>query len=163
VLYRTEAQEMVGAPLGLLIGSACLAASAWLFYRYIVRVHEARAWLSRGAVLVDVDSADDFARRHPRIAVSIPLEDLARRACEIGGKERLIVVFAHGWRRGMQAVVKLRGMGFLAVMNAAGVYTRERLGAFASSADEARQRQDLIELSRVSGGDFGPSPRDGRR
>lgn len=67
---------------------------------YVVRISKARSWLSRGALLVDVDTAGELARHHPRVAVNIPLEDLARRAHELGENNKPLVIFAHSWRRG---------------------------------------------------------------
>jgi len=146
---------------GVALGAACLATLGWIFHHYLVRLHDARAWLSKGGILVDVDPADEFVRHHPRVALGIPLEDLARRAHEVGSKDRPVVVFAHSWQRGARAVHDLRGMGFREVMSAAGLHTKETLCEADARGPEARQEPaDLIELSRITGGDFGASDRD---
>lgn len=138
---------MSGSILVILAASAFIAASGFMFYHYVGRVAHARAWLSRGAILVDVDSAGEFARHHPRLAVSIPLASLARRAHEIGGREQPIVVFAHSWTTGARAVHLLRGMGFWEVMSAAGLVTKERVATIAGEAASARADAGLVELA----------------
>jgi rhodanese-related sulfurtransferase len=124
-----------------------LVASGFLFRHYVVRVHKACALLTRGAILVDVDTAEEFARHHPRVAVNIPLEQLARRVHELGGLERPIVVFAHSWARGARAVHRHGMRGFTEVLNAAGLYTRERLSVAGLRTAEAQAPKDLAELS----------------
>ena len=104
-----------------------LATAASLFHHYVARVNKARAWLSRGAILVDVDSAEVFARVHARGAINIPAEELPRRADEVGPKDQSVVVFALRWARGAQAVHSLRRSGFVNVLNVAGLHTLEKL------------------------------------
>ncbi|CAN5807652.1 hypothetical protein BH11MYX4_BH11MYX4_01000 [soil metagenome] len=138
---------MPGAWIGLLAGGALCSVFLAAFHHYVMRMSKARAWLSRGALLVDVDTAGEFARHHPRVAVSIPLEDLGPRAHEVGPSEQPLVVFAHSWRRGAQAVRRLRGLGYWEIMNAAGLQTKEQLSAAAARAAKAREAQDLTELA----------------
>jgi rhodanese-related sulfurtransferase len=114
------------------LGGALCGAFALMFHHYVVRIFKARSWLSRGAVLVDVDIAGEFARHHPRVAVSVPLEALAQRAHELGERSNPVVIFAHSWSRGARAVHLLRGVGFTEVMNAAGLETKEKLDAEAA-------------------------------
>jgi rhodanese-related sulfurtransferase len=119
-----------------------------IFYHGIVRFYKARDWLSkRGAVLVDVDTRGEFACAHPRVAVNIPLESLARRAHEIGGHEKPIVVFAHSWWRGARAASELRGIGFWEVLNGAGLLTRERLSKACAAAAKIRENEKQPELA----------------
>jgi rhodanese-related sulfurtransferase len=80
---------MPGAWFGILSAGTMLGLFSVIFYHGIVRFYKARDWLSkRGAVLVDVDTRGEFACAHPRVAVNIPLESLARRAHEIGGPRK---------------------------------------------------------------------------
>ena len=129
----------MSVPLGLLFGGACVAILAALFHHYVVRMAKAREWLSEGAILVDVDKTAEFAAHHPRVAVNIPLEDLERRAHELGAKSTRIVVFGHSWRRGAQAVRALHGAGFGEIMSAAGLSTKEKLSVEAWRAAEGRE------------------------
>ncbi len=46
---------MSAAWLGILVALAVLTTWSTLFHHYVVRVRKARAWLARGAALVDVD------------------------------------------------------------------------------------------------------------
>lgn len=50
----------------------------------VMRIYEARDRLREGGLLVDVDGRGDFAQRHPRLAINIPLQELARRTEELG-------------------------------------------------------------------------------
>ena len=138
---------MNGLTAMLLLVIAYLVASGFLFRHYVVRVHRACALLAGGAVLLDVDTAEEFARHHPRVAVNIPLEELEQRVREVGGVKRPIVVFAHSWVRGARAAHRLGLQGFTVVLNAAGLYTQEKLSEAAERAGEARAPKDLAELS----------------
>jgi rhodanese-related sulfurtransferase len=129
----------IGALLGFAYGAACAAILAMRFHHDVMRLFEARDRLHhRDAVLLDVDCCGDFVARHPRLAMNIPLEELAMRAHELGSKSRPIVVYAHHWRDGMKAVQLLRNLGFQDVYDAAGVRVKEKLSAAAAHAEEAR-------------------------
>jgi rhodanese-related sulfurtransferase len=131
----------------VLLGAASyVLASVCLFHHYVVRVHRARSWIAYGAILVDVDTSDEFARHHPPRAVNVPLESLERRMTETADKSRPVVVFAHSWMRGAKATLALRLGGFRRVLNAAGLHTREKLGADAPWVIEP---VDLIALVRA--------------
>ena len=127
---------------GILVAAVMLGTFAAMFRHHIVRMEEARKWLARGALLVDVDTHGEFATRHPEIALSIPLEDLARRAHELRPPATEVVVFAHSWWRGAQAVHQLRGMGFWSLHNAAGLLTKEKLSMAATSVVERRENKE---------------------
>jgi rhodanese-related sulfurtransferase len=115
--------------LGLLAGSALGGSFVTLFHHHVMRIARARKWLSRGAILVDVDPDGEFARRHPELAIHIPMQDLARRAHELRERERPIVVVANRWRHGAQAVHLLRGVGFAELLNAAGARSMDQFGS----------------------------------
>jgi rhodanese-related sulfurtransferase len=138
--------------IGLLMGGALCSVFALMFHHYVVRIFKARSWLSRGAVLVDVDIAGEFARHHPRVAVSVPLEQLSQQAHELGERSKPVVVFAHSWTRGARAVHALRSVGFTEVMNAAGLETKEKLDAEAARAAASRKDTELIELAPTPSG-----------
>lgn len=137
---------MPGAMVGLLVAGALSSGLGAAFHHYVVRMSTARRLLTDGGVLVDVDTTGEFAQHHPRVAISIPLEELAARAGEIGARERPVVVFAHSWRRGARATRELRSLGFREVMNAAGLRTKEKLSL---AARRAAALQDLggVELA----------------
>lgn len=135
---------MTSAWVGFVVGGALCAPFALLFHYYVIRIFVARDWLTRGALLVDVDAADEFARHHPRVAVNIPLEELARRAHELGGTQQPVVIFAHRWIRGARAAQLLRSVGFAKVMNAAGVATKEK---WMTTITSAGARQLLLPVA----------------
>lgn len=126
------------------------AGFAWGFHHYIMRLYKARAWMSRGAVLVDVDTPSEFALHHPRAAINIPLDELASRSHELGGHERPIVVFAHNWRLGAQAVHELRSSGFWEVTNAAGLVTDEQLEQEPPHPPVVAPPEREVELARTN-------------
>jgi rhodanese-related sulfurtransferase len=140
---------MVTAWVGFLVAATMIAFFAALFHHEVGRIHTAREWLSRGAILVDVDDAGEFALHHPRVAVSIPRAELARRAHELGPTSQPIVVFAHAWRRGAMAASELRSIGYWDVLNVAGVRTKEKLSAAVSRAEALRDDSGEPELAPV--------------
>jgi len=129
---------------GVVAAVGFFAISAALFHHYVVRIYTAGSWLSKGALLVDVDTVGEFALRHPAVAISMPLEVLAKRASDLGSRNRPMVVFAHRWSRGARAVNDLHRLGFRTVLNAAGMRFNERLSAAAERAAESR-RPPLLE------------------
>lgn len=137
---------MPGALIGFAVAAFLVGGIAARFHHDVVRLYEARERLARGARLVDVDAAGDFARRHPELAVNIPLHDLAARAHELGAVDTPIVVFAHRWRDGARAVHVLRSVGYLDVFDAAGVRAKEVL-AKAALPKEDRGVPEDIELA----------------
>lgn len=132
---------------GILAAALMVGIFAAMFHHHVVRLETARAWIARGAVLLDVDTDGEFALHHPRVALSIPLEELARRAHELHPPETEIVVFAHSWWRGARAVNQLRGMGFWSLHNAAGLRTKEKLNKAMVSAEERRQNEEQPKLA----------------
>jgi rhodanese-related sulfurtransferase len=129
----------MAAALAGIATALVVLAIVWLrFHHDVVRVFEARERLRRGGILLDVDLSGDFAQRHPRLAVNVPLHELRHRAHELGTKDTPIVVYAHRWRDGVRAVRLLRALGFESVYDAAGVRVKQRLGEAAVRADAER-------------------------
>jgi rhodanese-related sulfurtransferase len=141
----------------LLLGVTYLAASALLFHHYVVRIHKARAWLTHGAILLDVDRPDEFARYHPTRSVSMPLESLLG-PWVLRDPTRPIVVFAHSWWRGLRASKVLRAHGCRSVLNVAGVHTREHLASKQEPPPEGLtptvRPRELISLAEVPTGEM---------
>jgi rhodanese-related sulfurtransferase len=132
---------MPAALLGFAIATLIVGAIATRFHHDVIRVYEARDRLRRpGAVLLDVDSAGEFAKRHPELARNIPLAELEMRAREIGAPDTPVVVYARRWRDGANAVHVLRALGFSDVFDAAGATTKQELSAAAARAETARAR-----------------------
>ena len=134
---------MPAALLGFALATFLVGGICSLFHHDVMRIFEARDRLRRGGVLLDVERCGDFAYRHPRLAINIPLAELAKRAPhELGPTERPIVVYAHRWRDGLKAVHLLRSLGFRDVFDAAGVRVKEKLSEAAAYADAARIHRD---------------------
>jgi rhodanese-related sulfurtransferase len=116
----------------------------------VLHLHRARDRLRRGALLVDVEKPSSVERQHPDVAMSIPLEELAHRVHEIGEPSRAIVVVAHAWRRGHQAVRILREYGYNDVYNAGGARLTGYVSAVASDVPEderpAAEKREQVDL-----------------
>lgn len=139
---------MPAAWVGGALAAFIVAAIATRFHHDVVRIYEARERLLRGALLLDVDAAGEFARHHPRVAINVPLDELEQRTADIGPIDRPIVVFAHSFRRGARAVRALRSMGYRDVFDAAGVRTKEQLNeALATAADFRNNERETVELA----------------
>jgi rhodanese-related sulfurtransferase len=76
----------------------------------------ARKLLSHGAVLIDVRSADEFARRALPGAVNLPLPELLDRVNSLE-KTRPVIVYCQSGSRSAMAARVLRRVGFGAVFN----------------------------------------------
>lgn len=135
---------MPGALVGAAAASFIMGVIFSRFHHDVVRLFDARERLRQGGALLDVDREGDFVRRHPRLAINIPLDELERRAMELGSKNRPIVVYAHRWRDGVRAVRLLRSLGFRDVYDAAGVRVKEKLSDAAARADAARLYREEV-------------------
>ncbi len=134
---------MVAALAGVMAALFGVGVIGLTFHHDVMRVFEARERLRRGGVLLDIEQPGEFAQRHPRLAINIPLAELRRRAHELGPKTTPIVVYAHRWRDGRKAMHLLRTLGYEDVFDAAGVRVKERLGHEALSADASRVQQRI--------------------
>jgi len=80
---------------------------------YGIRAGSARRLVDTGAaILVDVDTDEDFAVAHVDGARHVPFEELEDRIWQLGTTRRTIVLCCSGIIRGMRAVFKLRGLGY---------------------------------------------------
>lgn len=134
----------VGGWLGLTIGIILLI-GYFLPMWYVLRLHGARDRLRRGAVLVDVEKPGSIPYRHPGAALNIPLEELDRRAHEIGPPSTSIVVLAHDYKTGRRACNELIDLGFHDVFNAAGAGLKEHVSKTASDIADVRDSSTGIE------------------
>lgn len=71
-----------------------------------------RRLLSRGALLVDVGTPEEYAERHLTGAINIPSDELALRQDALGDHGRPIITYGRSRRRSAQAAHTLRGIGF---------------------------------------------------
>ncbi len=81
------------------------------------------AWgeIQHGALLVDVRSAEEFAKGHLEGAINVPHTEVASRLSEFGAdKGRQIVVYCRSGRRSGIAREVLMAHGFSKVSNAGG-------------------------------------------
>ena len=75
------------------------------------------------AIVIDLRSAEDFAKGHILGARNIPLADLERRSAELDKhKAKPVILHCGDGNRAGGGVAKLRGKGFSSVHNLAGGY-----------------------------------------
>jgi rhodanese-related sulfurtransferase len=70
---------------------------------------------ARGAVVVDVRTAAEFAGGHVPGAINIPHDQVAARVAEIGAKDRPVLVYCRTGHRSGLAAAELVRRGFTAV------------------------------------------------
>lgn len=73
----------------------------------------ARELVARGAVLLDVRTAEEFEAGHLRGAVHIPCDEIAGRLEELGVAGDTVVVYCRSGRRSARAASALRAAGFV--------------------------------------------------
>jgi rhodanese-related sulfurtransferase len=85
---------------------------------------EATQLMNRGdAIVIDLRTAEEFARGHVLGARSLPLADFERRAAELEKhKAKPVIVYASDPQRARGAVAALRKLGFGSVHNLTGGY-----------------------------------------
>lgn len=77
----------------------------------------AHARVERGAVLLDVRTAEDFASGHVEGAINIPLDQLDERMGELGTKDQSVVVYCRSGKRSASARQMLHAAGFTTVLD----------------------------------------------
>ena len=82
---------------------------------------EAHAMVQAGAKLVDVRSPEEFNERHIDGAVNIPVDELPKRASELGNKDQPLVLYCRTGRRAERGAKSLREAGFTKVENLGGM------------------------------------------
>ena len=78
---------------------------------------EAHAMVASGAKLVDVRTVDEYAEKHPEPAINIPVDEIGKRAHEIGPMTTTVIVYCHTGLRAAIAANTLRKAGYQRVYN----------------------------------------------
>ena len=73
--------------------------------------------VERGAVLLDVRTAEEFASGHVEGAINIPLDQLDERMAELGPKDQSVVVYCRSGKRSASATRMLHAEGFTQVLD----------------------------------------------
>jgi phage shock protein E len=85
-------------------------------------ITEARKWIAKGAVVVDVRTDYEYAEGHLQQAVHIPVQDLETRLAELDSfKNKEIVVYCKSGQRSEYAKALLLHLGFKHVLNGGGL------------------------------------------
>jgi phage shock protein E len=89
----------------------------WWVKRPDISGARAREMVTSGARLIDVRSPAEFAGSHVSGARNIPVGAIARRAAELGDKDRPIIVYCASGARSAMAKRTLKSAGFKRVYN----------------------------------------------
>jgi phage shock protein E len=86
----------------------------------------ARELIARGAVVIDVRTAEEYANAHLSRAINIPVQELPGRIAEIetlvaGDRTRPIVVYCAAGSRAAKAKAQLDAAGFSNIVNGGGL------------------------------------------
>jgi phage shock protein E len=100
-----------------LLATALAAGCALVYRQGDVRGKDARALVERGALLVDVRTPEEFAAGHLPGAINVPVDEIDRRASELGDPHRSVVLYCRSGRRSARAAELLGKRGFTAVRN----------------------------------------------
>lgn len=116
--FKLDKSLLASVLFTIATGSAALAAADTL---PTVDVKQGAALQSRGALLIDVREADEYAEGHAPGSTLIPLGQLQQRLPEISGyKNQPVVLICRSGRRSAQALKLLEQAGFSAAVNLEG-------------------------------------------
>jgi phage shock protein E len=73
---------------------------------------EAHRWVSQGALLVDVRTAEEYASGHIEGAVNVPLVEIEKHSEKIEDKTRPVVVYCTSGARSSKVTRILRELGY---------------------------------------------------
>jgi phage shock protein E len=77
--------------------------------------------IQEGAVIVDVRTIDEYEDGHFPKAINIPVNELPKRAAEIGPKDKPVLLYCESGSRSAMGAMLLKTMGFSDVTNAGGI------------------------------------------
>jgi phage shock protein E len=108
--------------LGHLLAAACLViAGTGALQAQTIGAADGRALVARGALLVDVRSAQEFSTGHVEGAINIPHLDVGKRLAEFGdNRDRDILLYCRSGHRAGLAQQSLQALGYTHVYNAGG-------------------------------------------
>ncbi|MCB9673465.1 MAG: rhodanese-like domain-containing protein [Alphaproteobacteria bacterium] len=88
-----------------------VGAALWLALRPKSDPEALKAFLAKGALVLDVRTPGEFRRLHAKAARNIPVDELERRIEELGAPGPIVVYCASGMRS-RRATMILSGRGF---------------------------------------------------
>lgn len=100
----------------------------------VVDGQTARALVAAGVRVLDVRTPAEYAQGHVADALNIPVDEIGRRATEIGPRDAPVLLYCRSGRRSGIAAGVLRGLGFQRI------YDLQRYDAWVAAA-EAPARQ----------------------
>jgi rhodanese-related sulfurtransferase len=99
------------------IALAAVAAAFFLWKRADIGRARAHELVAGGALLVDVRTSSEFAAGHVDGACNVPLDQIGRRARELGPTSRPVIVYCASGTRSAMAKRALKKAGFDEVYN----------------------------------------------
>lgn len=107
-----------------------LGIAIWFALRQMafVQARTALHHLKQGAKVIDVRNPDEYAARHVRPAINIPLSELDRRITEVApDKNTILLLHCQGGVRSGMAKRQLERMGYRQVFNLGSYGRAERI------------------------------------
>jgi rhodanese-related sulfurtransferase len=108
--------------LVVLVVAALAFVAFWWLKRPDISSSRARLLVGEGARLVDVRSPAEFAAAHLEGARNIPVGEIGRRARELGGSAKPIVLYCASGTRSALAKRTLKSAGFTQVYNLGSIH-----------------------------------------
>lgn len=109
------------------------------------RIPAIRAAIETGARLFDVRSPSEYIGGHHPGARNVPVGDLRDRACELGDKQRPLIVYCQSGSRSGRAAKALAELGFAKVLDAGGIGNLAGLPAAREPACPERRERATSE------------------
>ncbi|MGE0789546.1 MAG: rhodanese-like domain-containing protein [Sandaracinaceae bacterium] len=106
----------------IIAGVALVAVLYFMWPKSDIDGAAARKLVENGGRLLDVRTRGEFGSGHLPGALNIPLQELSRRAAEIGAKDRPVVVYCASGARSRSAAKMLKAAGFATVHNLGGLH-----------------------------------------
>jgi phage shock protein E len=104
--------------MAILVVASVLGAFAFLMQLNSVSEEVARDCLRKGAKVIDVRTAQEYAERHLPKTINVPLDELKQRiAKEAPNKEAVLLLHCQGGGRSGAGTQTLKGMGYKNVFN----------------------------------------------
>lgn len=95
-----------------------LAAFTFLNQLNALTVETVHEYMQKGAKVIDVRTAEEYAERHLPMAVNIPLDDLRERIGKVApNKETVLLLHCQGGGRSGTGTRVLKSMGYKNVFN----------------------------------------------
>jgi phage shock protein E len=102
----------------LLLLAAIIVVAVIIMRSGQISVRDARAYLRKGALLIDVRTAAEFVYKHLPKAINLPLSELdAEIVRRVPDRSQILLLYCHSGMRGVAARRKLNALGYTHAYN----------------------------------------------